>query len=388
MKSTEIPYTTADGSHYGQGGGAGQGGQDPRDQPICATRRTLSGLKLTIDLKRGVDPEKLMQKLVPADAACRTAIACNFNILIAGNAPGDGRAGNSGGVDGLAHATASSGGSIFQLQKKQEKLHLLQGSANGSCWTSTRPSPSSGRRSWNAEVVPNLMIGFGIDEIQANYVAEIKLRNINKEYILKQTRADRRSGGGDRGPGGHAEQRAPEAAERHYRRADRQVAEKYGQPRRTEICCTRPRRRAEDRRTTMPDYPVHGVHLPGGVSEKDHRPSPCGCPASRRFKEGDSLAFTCRGHEPDTSFWSLRTTSQVYKARLAEFKETKASELGDFLASKLEMEPEEQTVAVCLPEDYRGFVLFAFANGKVAKVDLAAYDTKSNRRPPDRRLQR
>ncbi len=219
------------------------------------------------------------------------------------------------------------------------------------------------------------MIGFGIDQTQAEYVAEIKLRNINKEYILKHTQ---QIGELERQI---ADLEATLKSERRVRRVIMdeltQVAKKYGQPRRTGLAVPEAEEIAEPEDET-PDYPVHLFISQEGYLKKI-TPQSLRMSGQQRFKEGDSLAFTCQCTNR-TQLLVFTDHQQVYKARLAEFKETKASELGDFLASKLEMEPEEQTVAVCLPEDYRGFVLFAFANGKVAKVDLAAYDTKSNRR--------
>ena len=332
----------------------------------------LSGMKLTIDLKRGVDPEKLMQKLMRSTPLC-DSYGCNFNILIAGMPR------VLGIREILEEWTAWRCECVrrriyFQLQKKQEKLHLLQGLQKilldiDKAIAIIRQTES------DAEVVPNLMIGFGIDQIQAEYVAEIKLRNINKEYILKHTQ---QIGELERQI---ADLEATLKSERRVRRVIMdeltQVAKKYGQPRRTGLAVPEAEEIAEPEDET-PDYPVHLFISQEGYLKKI-TPQSLRMSGQQRFKEGDSLAFTCQCTNR-TQLLVFTDRQQVYKARLAEFKETKASELGDFLASKLEMEPEEQTVAVCLPEDYRGFVLFAFANGKVAKVDLAAYDTKSNRR--------
>ena len=367
----EIPYTTATEIIMDKVAELIKAGKireiaDMRDET------DLNGLKLTIDLKRGAEPDKLMQKLFRM-TPLQDSFGCNFNILIAGMPR------VMGVREILSEWTAWRAGCIrrrvyFQLQKKKDRLHLLKGL--GKILLDIDKAIAIIRETeLDAEVVPNLMIGFGIDQTQAEYVAEIKLRNINKEYILKHTQ---QIGELERQI---ADLEATLKSERRVRRVIMdeltQVAKKYGQPRRTGLVVPEVEEIAEPEDET-PDYPVHLFISQEGYLKKI-TPQSLRMSGQQRFKEGDSLAFTCQCTNR-TQLLVFTDRQQVYKARLAEFKETKASELGDFLASKLEMEPEEQTVAVCLPEDYRGFVLFAFANGKVAKVDLAAYDTKSNRR--------
>ena len=332
----------------------------------------LSGLKLTIDLKRGVDPEKLMQKLMKSTPLC-DSYGCNFNILIAGMPR------VLGVREILEEWTAWRCECVrrrvyFQLQKKRDKLHLLQGLSKilldiDQAIAIIRQTES------DAEVIPNLMIGFGIDEIQAEYVAEIKLRNINQEYILKRTQEI-------------ATLEAEIADLQDILNRDarvrriimdelKQVAKKYGEDRRTGLVQEQPEDLTEPEEES-PDYPVHLFVSREGYLKKI-TPQSLRMSGQQKFKEGDSLAFSCECTN-NSQILVFTDRQQVYKARLAEFKDSKASELGEFLASRLGFDEGEQTLQVCLPGDYRGFVLFAFANGKVAKVDLAGYDTKSNRR--------
>ena len=332
----------------------------------------LNGLKLTIDLKRGVDPEKLMQKLMRSTPLC-DSFGCNFNILIAGMP-------RVLGVREILEEWVAwrcecvRRRVYFQLQKKQEKLHLLQG-LQQILLDIDKAIRIIRETEFDAEVVPNLMIGFGIDQVQAEYVAEIKLRNINREYILKRTQET-----------GELETEIAdlEATLKSDARIRRliigelqQVAKKYGQERRTGIV-RETLEQAQEPEEELPDYPVTVFVSKEGYLKKI-TPQSLRMSGQQRFKEGDSLAFSqeCTNQSQILVFTDRQ---QVYKARLAEFKDTKASELGEFLAAKLGMDEGEQTVQVCLPGDYQGFMLFAFENGKVAKVDLAAYDTKSNRR--------
>ena len=331
----------------------------------------LSGLKLTIDLKRGVDPDKLMQKLMRSTPLC-DSFGCNFNILIAGMPR------VLGVREILEEWTAWRCECVrrrvyFQLQKKQDKLHLLQGLSRilldiDKAIAIIRETES------DAEVIPNLMIGFGIDQIQAEYVAEIKLRNINKEYILKRTQEITSL------EEEIADLQAILKSDARVRRIIidelKQVAKKYGEDRRTGLVEEQMEDIAEPEEE-IPDYPVHMFVTREGYLKKI-TPQSLRMSNQQKYKEGDSLDFTCETTN-NAQILVFTDKQQVYKARLAEFKDSKASELGEYLASKLGFDEGEQTVQVCLPGDYKGFMLFAFENGKVAKVDLAGYDTKSNR---------
>ena len=227
----------------------------------------------------------------------------------------------------------------------------------------------------DAEVIPNLMIGFGIDEAQAEFVAEIKLRNINKEYILKRI-ADTEALAGE-----IAELEEILASDKKIRdiivKELQTVAAKYGQPRRTSLVHAAEAEECEPAED-VPDYPVTVFVSREGYFKKITAQS-LRMSGEQKFKEGDSLAFS---QEATNRAEMLVFTDrcQVYKTRLAEFDDTKASVLGDFLPAKLGMDEGEGVLAVLLPGDYRGSVLFVFENGKAARVELSAYATKSNRR--------
>ena len=227
-----------------------------------------------------------------------------------------------------------------------------------------------------SEVVPNLMIGFGIDEIQANFVAEIKLRNINKEYILRQTKAisDLEKEIADL----DATLNSPRRLKNVMIAELKQVSEKYGQPRKTEIIYQTEEEAPEEPEEQIPDYPVTVFVSKEGYLKKITAQS-LRMSGEQKFKEGDSLAFS---KETSNRGEILVFTDkfQCYKARLADFPDGKASQLGDYLPQKLEMEPGENLLQVVLPEDYKGFLMFFFENGKAAKVPMSAYETKTNRR--------
>ena len=334
----------------------------------------LGGLKLTIDLKRGVDPEKLMAKLMRM-TPLQDSFACNFNILIAGMPR------VMGVKEILEEWTAWRTECVrrriyFQIGKKSDRLHLLQGLAK--ILLDIDKAVSIIRNTeLESEVVPNLMIGFGIDEIQANYVAEIKLRNINREYILKQTRAIEDL---------EEEIADLEATLKSTRRLQKviidelqQVVKKYGQPRKTEIIYAAAEEAVEDEaEEEVPETPVHLVVSKQGYLKKIS-PQSMRMSGEQKFKEGDSLSFTVE----TTSRAELLVFTdqfQCYKTRLSEFDDSKASVLGEYLPAKLSMDPGENVVQVVLAGDYSGFVLFFFENGKAAKVPLSAYETKTNRR--------
>ena len=334
----------------------------------------LGGLKLTIDLKRGVDPEKLMQKLFRV-TSLQDSFACNFNILI------EGMPRVMGVKELLEEWTAWRTQCVrrriyFQQQRKAERLHLLKG-LEKILLDIDKAIDIIRHTELESEVVPNLMIGFGIDEIQANFVAEIKLRNLNREYILKHTRtiADLEKD--------IAELEAILKSTRKLQKVlideMNAVVKKYAQPRKTEILYNA----AEAEETAEEDLsePETPVHI--FVSKKGYlkriTPQSLRMSGEQKFKEGDSLSFTAE----TTSRAELLVFTdkfQCYKSRLSEFEDSKASLLGDYLPQKLGMEPGEGVVSVILPGDYSGFVLFFFENGKAAKVPLSAYETKTNRK--------
>ena len=334
----------------------------------------LGGLKLTIDLKRGADPEKLMARLMRA-TPLQDSFACNFNILI------EGMPRVLGVRELLQEWTAWRTQCVrrriyFQMQKKAERLHLLKG-LEKILLDIDKAIDIIRHTELESEVVPNLMIGFGIDEIQANFVAEIKLRNLNREYILKHTRtiADLQK----EIDALDATLKSPKKLQKVLMDEMNAVVKKYGQDRRTQIICDAADAIDEDTEESQtPETPVHVFVSKQGYLKRI-TPQSLRMSGEQKFKEGDSLSFTAES----TSRAELLVFTdkfQCYKSRLSEFDDSKASQLGDYLPQKLGMEPGENVVSVVLPGDYSGFVLFFFENGKAAKVPLSAYETKTNRK--------
>ena len=333
----------------------------------------LNGLKLTIDLKRGAEPEKLMQKLFRL-TTLQDSFSCNFNVLIAGmpKVLGVGEI--------LEEWTAWRTECIkrrifFQIQKKEDRLHLLKG-LERILLDIDKAIRIIRETELDAEVIPNLMIGFGIDEVQANFVAEIKLRNINKEYILKQTKAISEL---------EKEIKELRAILKSHEKLQnviitelKKVADTYGQPRKTQIVYESTLPEAEDEEEQAPDYPVTLFVSREGYIKKITAQS-LRMSGEQKFKEGDSLSFSVETTNR-AELLVFTDKFQCYKTRLADFEDGKASQLGDYLPSKLGMESGENVVKVVLPGDYKGFVLFFFENGKAAKVPLSAYETKTNRK--------
>ena len=333
----------------------------------------LGGLKLTIDLKRGVEPEKLMQKLFRL-TPLQDSFACNFNILIAGMP----RVMGIGEI--LEEWTAWRTDCVkrrlyFQIQKKEDRLHLLKG-LERILLDIDKAIKIIRETELENEVVPNLMIGFGIDEVQANYVAEIKLRNINKEYILKQLKAVGEL------EAEIADMRDTLASGRKLKnliiKELKAVAEKYGQPRKTEIIYESQQIEPEEEEDDTPDYPVTLFVSKDGYMKKITAQS-LRMSGEQKFKEGDTLAFS-RETNNKAEILVFTDHFQCYKSKLSDFEDGKASQLGDYLPQKLGMDPDEKVKQVILPGDYKGFVMFFFENGKAAKVPLSAYETKTNRR--------
>ena len=372
IEITEIPYSTATEVIMDKVAELIKAGKireiaDMRDET------DLGGLKLTIDLKRGVDPDKLMQKLFRM-TPLQDSFACNFNILIAGMP----RVMGIGEI--LSEWTAWRMDCVkrrlyFQVQKKRERLHLLKG-LERILMDIDKAIAIIRETELDSEVVPNLMIGFGIDEIQANFVAEIKLRNINKEYILKQTKAT-----------SQLEQEIAEMEEtlsspRKLKNVIikelQQVSEKYGQPRKTEILYNVEEAEPEKEEDETPDYPVTVFVSNGGYLKKITAQS-LRMSGEQKFKEGDSLAYSVETTNR-AEILVFTDKFQCYKSRLSDFEDSKASLLGDYLPQKLGMDAGENVLQVIFPGDGKGFVLFFFENGKVAKVPLSAYETKTNRK--------
>ena len=333
----------------------------------------LGGLKLTIDLKRGAEPEKLMQKLFRL-TPLQDSFACNFNILIAGMP----RVLGIGEI--LEEWTAWRTDCVkrrlfFQIGKKEDRLHLLKG-LERILLDIDKAIRIIRETEMENEVVPNLMIGFGIDEIQANYVAEIKLRNINKEYILKQIKAV------DELEKEIADLRDTLGSSRKLKnliiKELQEVSNKYGQPRKTEIIYESALIEPEEEEDDTPDYPVTLFVSKAGYLKKITAQS-LRMSGEQKFKEGDSLAFS-RETTNKAEILVFTDKFQCYKSRLSEFEDGKASLLGDYLPQKLGMDAGENVLHVILPGDYKGFILFFFENGKVAKVPLSAYETKTNRK--------
>ena len=368
----EIPYTTATETIMDKVEELIRAGKireisDMRDET------DLGGLKLTIDLKRGVDPDALMRKLMRL-TPLQDSFPCNFNILVAGMP----RVMGVGEIleEWCAWRTDCIKRRIFfQIKKKQDRLHLLKG-LERILLDIDKAISIIRETELESEVVPNLMIGFGIDEIQANFVAEIKLRNINKEYILRQTKAisDLEKEIADL----DATLNSPRRLKNVMIAELKQVSEKYGQPRKTEIVYQTEEEVPEEPEEQIPDYPVTVFVSKEGYLKKITAQS-LRMSGEQKFKEGDSLAFS-RETSNRSEILVFSDKYQCYKARLSDFPDGKASQLGDYLPQKLEMEPGENLLQVVLPEDYKGFLMFFFENGKAAKVPMSAYETKTNRR--------
>ena len=333
----------------------------------------LSGLKLAIDLKRGVDPDKLMAKLYKL-TPLEDAFACNFNVLIAGSPK----------VLGIRQIleewTAWRTDSVkrrifFVLGKKKEKLHLLKG-LKRILLDIDKAIRIIRETEEEAEVIPNLMIGFGIDQIQAEYVAEIKLRNINKEYILKRTRET--DALRDEIDDLEDLLNSPKRVKKVIVEELNAAAKKYGEPRRTSIVYPHEITSYTPEEEQKEEYPVT-VFLSREGYFKKITPQSLRMSGEQKYKEGDGPGQQAEAtNAAEVMFFTDRC--QVYKTRLSEFGDSKASVLGDYLPAKLGMDEGESVVYMVLPGDYSGHLLFFFENGKAARVEMKAYATVSNRR--------
>ena len=372
IEITEIPYTTATEIIMDKVAELIKAGKikeiaDMRDET------DLGGLKLTIDLKRGAEPEKLMQKLFRM-TTLQDSFACNFNILIAGMP-------RVMGVGEILEEWAAwrtecvKRRLYYQIGKKEDRLHLLKG-LERILLDIDKAIKIIRETELESEVVPNLMIGFGIDEIQANYVAEIKLRNINKEYILKQTRAidDLEAEIDDLKDTLNSSRRLKNLIIKELQA----VSDKFGKSRKTEIIYDIQETAVEEEAEEIPDYPVTVFVSREGYLKKITAQS-LRMSGEQKYKEGDALDFSAETTNRD-ELLVFTDRFQCYKARLNDFADGKASLLGDYLPQKLGMEPGETVKKVVLCGDYKGFVLFFFENGKAAKVPMSAYETKTNRK--------
>ena len=332
----------------------------------------LSGLKLTIDLKRGTDPDKLMARLFK-QTTLEDSFSCNFNVLIAGSPK------VLGVRQILEEWTAWRTESVrrrvyFVMKKKQDKLHLLKG-LKRILLGIDKAIKIIRETEEESEVIPNLMIGFGIDQVQAEYVAEIKLRTINKEYILKrvlETDALR-----DEIEDLEDTLAKPQRIRKILVDELTAVAAKYGEPRRTTLVYGHELPVYEEEQAE--EYPVH-IFLSREGYFKKISPQSLRMSSDQKFKEGDSLRQSFETTS-NAEIMFFTDQHQVYKTRLSEFEDSKASVLGEYLPAKLGMDPGESVIYAVLPgADYAGALLFFFENGKVARVELTAYQTTSNRR--------
>lgn len=332
----------------------------------------LKGLKITIDLKRGTDPDKLMQRLYKL-TPLEDTFSCNFNVLI------DGKPGVRGVRELLNEWIRFRLNCItrrvnFSLAKKRKQLHLLKGLSK--ILLDIDKAIKIVRETENeSDVVPNLMIGFGIDETQAEYVAEIKLRHLNREYILK------RIDDIEALENEIAELEEVLSSEKKKKQIIiselQNVIKKYDTGRKSEILYEIP----EDIETEEPevaDYPVT-VFLTHGGYLKKIKTANLRMSGEQKVKEGDAVARSVECSNKD-ELLVFTSKHQVYKAKLDDFPDTKASVLGEYLPGKLEMEEGETALYTAVIRKYQGYMIFVFENGKLAKVDLSAYETKTNRK--------
>lgn len=371
IEVTEIPYSTTieaimdkivDGIKQGK----------LREISYVRDETDLSGLKIAIDLKRGADPEKVMQKLFRM-TPLQDSYSCNFNILIHGQPR----------VMGVKEILTEwiafreecvRRRIVYDLQRKREKLHLLEGLERilldiDEAIRIVRETKEE------SEVVPNLMQGFSMDEIQAEYVAEIKLRHLNREYILRRTQEMEQL----RTDIDSLQQtlESPKKIRAVIAKELKETAKKYGQPRKTQFCEV-DLQAESDPTMDIPDYPVHLFLSESGYFKKIS-PASLRMNAEQKLKEDDRII----AHWETTNRIELlffTNQQQVYKTKASAFEDSKSSLLGDYIPAKLGFDEGEFVVSVILTNDYSGMLLFVYENGKVAKVPLQSYATKTNRK--------
>ena len=333
----------------------------------------LGGLKITIDVKRGTDADKLMRKLY-ASTPLQDTFSCNFNILVNGVTK----------VMGVKEILLEwidfrtecvRRRTQFDLNRANERLHLLRG-LEKILVDIDKAIKIIRNTEEESEVVPNLMIGFRIDKIQAEYVAEIKLRHLNKEYILKRLQ--------DISNLEIAIKDLQETLDNPKRIKQiiafelKEVIKKYAKDRKTEIVYSTDIVEDEEEEESVPDYPVTLFFTKEGYFKKI-TPQSLRMSNVHKLKEGDEILLTIESsNNKDLLFFTNKC--QVYKSRVSDFADTKASVFGDYVAAKLEMEPDETAVFMVVTDKYKGYMMFFFENGKAAKVELSAYETKTKRK--------
>ncbi|NLN81914.1 MAG: topoisomerase IV [Clostridiales bacterium] len=369
---TEIPYTTTVEAIISRLVDLVKSGKI-RDISDVRNEIGLEGLKITIDLKRGVDPDRLMTRLFSM-TPLEDSFSCNFNVLVAGIPR------VMGVREILEEWTAFRTESVrrrvyFDLSKAKDKLHLLKGLAK-ILLDIDKAIRIIRQTEEEAEVVPNLMIGFGIDEIQAEYVAEIKLRHLNREYILKRTdeisRLEKDIADMEDILNKPARVKAIIISEL------QDIAKKFGQPRRSELIYPSDIEEEEIIEEEAPDYPCTLFFTAEGYFKKI-TPQSLRMSSVHKLKEGDIITQTVETtNNRDLLFFTDKAT--VYKAKANDFADTKASAMGDYVAAKLGFDEGENAKYMVVTSDYSGYMIFLFENGKAAKVELSSYSTKTNRR--------
>jgi len=344
--------------------------QDTRDET------DLSGLKLTLDLKRGVNADELMRKLFRL-TPLQDTFSCNFNLLITGNPRVMGVA------EILSHWTDFRIGCVwrrvnFEMNRKKEKLHLLSG-LKKILLDIDKAIKIIRETEGESEVVPNLMIGFGIDEVQADYVAEIKLRHINREYILKQTeeidRLKKDIAEAEEILGNNKKIKAIIISDL------KEIAAKYGKDRRSEIIYADEQFLEQEEvaaAEAVPDYAVNLFLTRGGYFKKI-TPQSLRMSSEHKLKEKDEIVTRYEGNNRDELIF-FTDKGQAYKSRASDFEDTKASVMGDFIPSKLDFEDGEKLISLIATADYSEMIVAFFKNGKCAKVPLSSFETKQKRR--------
>ncbi len=371
IEVTEIPYTTTVEAIIAKVVDLVKSGKI-REVSYIRDETGIDGLKIAIDLKRGVDPDALMQKLYRL-TPLQDSYPCNFNILIAGTPK------VMGVREILTEWTAFREECVkrrtyYDLQKKKEKLHLLE--ALSKILLDIDKAIKIIRETENeSDVVPNLMIGFGIDEVQAEYVAEIKLRNINKEYILRRIE--------------DVDQLKKDIAEMEELLGDKKkiravivkelkdVIKNYGQPRKTQFYYITDVEEVSEIDDT-PDYPVH-IFITNSGYFKKITPQSLRMSGEQKLKDGDYISQTFEASNR-TELIFFTDKAQAYKSKAAAFDDSKASVMGDYIPAKLGFDEEESLKYAVTTVDYSGYMIFFFENGKAAKIPLKAYETKTNRR--------
>ena len=368
----EIPYTTTTEAIMDKVAELIKAGKvkeisDMRDET------DLNGLKLALDLKRGVDADKLMAKLFKA-TPLEDSFSCNFNILVSGQPRVMGvreilKEWTAFRIECVRRRT------YYDLHGKEKRLHLLQGLA-AILLDIDKAIRIIRTTEEETEVVPNLMIGFGIDEVQADYVAEIKLRHLNREYILKRT--------------GEIEQLEKDIADLNDVLAKparirriiinelNDVAKKYAQPRRSEILYDLPEEESGAEEESIPDYPVTVFFTREGYLKKIP-PQSLRTAGAHKLKEGDEIIHQVETRNNVEALF-FTDKQQVYKVRLNELEDGKVAQMGIFIPGRLGMDEGENVLSMVITGDYSGFMLFFFASGKCAKIPLSSYATKQNRR--------